>query len=636
MQTCFFAISGVLPRDEAIAKIKEAIKKTYGKKGEDVVQMNFNAVDASLANLHEIKVPDSVTSTIEMRPPVPPEAPEFVQEVTAEIIAGRGDEVPVSKMPVDGSFPTGTTQWEKRNIALEIPVWDPDVCIQCLQCVLACPHSVIRGAIYDAKHLEGAPATFKSTDARGKDYKGMKFTLQVSPEDCTACGACVYTCPAKNKKVEGRKAINMEPQPPIRQQESENWKFFLTLPDLDRAQVKVHTVKGAALLHPLFEFSGACAGCGETPYLSLLSRLFGDRAVIANATGCSSIYGGNLPTTPWTFNQDGRGPAWSNSLFEDAAEFGFGFRLTIDKLEEYAEELVEKLSGQIGEELATGLLEADQSTEAGIQAQRDRVAQLKTKLAGNDSNEATQLASVADYLVRKSVWSVGGDGWAYDIGYGGLDHVLASGRDINMLVLDSEVYSNTGGQASKATPRGAVAKFAAAGRPSAKKDLGLMAMAYGNVYVASVASGANDAQCVKTFLEAESYDGPSLIIAYSHCIAHGIAQMGEAADIQKRAVDSGHWILYRYDPRRGFVGDKPLKIDSKAPSIEYKQYAYTQNRFRMLSKTKPELAEELLGLAQYDVNRRWQLYQQMAELAFEPLPGATQAQPQPAGAASGD
>jgi len=635
MQTCFFAISGVLPRDEAIAKIKDAIKKTYGRKGDDVVQMNFNAVDASVANLHQVTVPDTATSTREMPPTVSPEAPEFVRDVTATIMSGRGDEVPVSKMPVDGSFPTGTTQWEKRNITLEIPVWDPDVCIQCLKCVLACPHSVIRGAMYDAKHLEGAPAAFKSCDARGKEFAGMKFTLQVSPEDCTGCGACVFTCPAKNKQVEGRKAINLEPQPPVREQERDNWQFFLTLPDLDRAQLKTHTVKGAALLHPLFEFSGACAGCGETPYVSLLSRLFGDRAVIANATGCSSIYGGNLPTTPWTFNKDGRGPAWSNSLFEDCAEFGFGFRLTIDKLKEYAEELVEKLSGQIGEELAKGLLEADQSTEAGIQAQRDRVAQLKVKLAGTDSNEATQLASVADYLVRKSVWSVGGDGWAYDIGYGGLDHVLASGRDINLLVLDSEVYSNTGGQASKATPRGAVAKFAAAGRPSAKKDLGLMAMAYGNVYVASVALGAGDAQCVKAFLEAESYDGPSIIVAYSHCAMHGI-DMSMGNDIQKRAVDSAHWVLYRYDPRRGFVGDKPLKIDSKAPSIDYKQYAYTQIRFRMLAKTKPELAEELLGLAQYDANRRWQLYQQMAEMAFEPLPGATQAQPQPAGAASGD
>jgi pyruvate-ferredoxin/flavodoxin oxidoreductase len=544
--------------------------------------------------------------------------------VTAEIMAGRGDDVPVSKMPIDGSFPTGTTQWEKRNIALEIPVWDPDICIQCLKCVLACPHSVIRGAVYDATHLEGAPAAFKSCDARGKEFAGKKFTLQVSPEDCTSCGACIYTCPAKDKKVEGRKAINFEPQPPIRAQERENWEFFLTLPDLDRAQLKIGTVKGAALLRPLFEFSGACAGCGETPYVSLLARLFGDRAVIANATGCSSIYGGNLPTTPWTFNRDGRGPTWSNSLFEDCAEFGFGFRLTIDKLKEYAEELVEKLSGQIGETLAKGLLEADQTTEAGIQAQRERVAQLKTKLAGNDSSEAKQLAGVADYLVRKSVWSVGGDGWAYDIGYGGLDHVLASGRNINLLVLDSEVYSNTGGQASKATPRGAVAKFAAAGRPSAKKDLGLMAMSYGNVYVASVASGANDAQCVKAFLEAESYDGPSMIIAYSHCAMHGI-DMSMGNDIQKRAVDSGHWILYRYDPRRMFAGDRPLKIDSKAPSIEYKQYAYTQIRFRTLTKSKPKLAEELLGLAQYDVNRRWQLYQQMAEVSFDPLPGMEKA-----------
>ncbi|MBN1916271.1 MAG: pyruvate:ferredoxin (flavodoxin) oxidoreductase [Verrucomicrobia bacterium] len=622
MQTCFFAISGVLPRDEAIAQIKNAIKKTYGRKGEEVVQMNFNAVDATLANLHEVTVPATATSTVEMPPTVSPEAPKFVQEVTAPIMAGRGDELPVSKMPVDGSFPTGTTQWEKRNIALEIPVWDPDVCIQCLRCVLACPHAVIRGAIYDPAALKDAPRAFKSTDARGKENAGKKFTLQVAPEDCTGCGACVFTCPAKNKQVEGRKAINMEPQPPLREQERENWSFFLELPEADRSQLKTSTVKGAAQLHPLFEFSGACAGCGETPYVALLSRLFGDRAVIANATGCSSIYGGNLPTTPWTVDRAGHGPAWSNSLFEDAAEFGFGFRLTIDKLSEYASELVGKLAGRIGEELAKALVEADQSGEEGLAVQRARVAQLKTKLAGDDSSEAKQLASVADYLVKKSVWSVGGDGWAYDIGYGGLDHVLASGRNINVLVLDSEVYSNTGGQASKATPRGAVAKFAASGRPSAKKDLGLMAMSYGNVYVASVAMGASDSQCVKAFLEAESYDGPSIVIAYSHCIAHGIAKMGEAGDIQKRAVDSGHWILYRYDPRRSFVGDKPLKIDSKPPSIEYRQYAYTQNRFRMLAKTNPELAEELLGLAQYDANRRWQLYQQMAEMAFDPLPGA--------------
>ena len=636
MQTCFFAISGVLPRDEAIAKIKDAIKKTYGKKGDEVVQMNFNAVDASVANLHEVKVPAEATSTIEMPPTVPPEAPEFVQEVTAAIMAGRGDEVPVSKMPVDGTFPTGTTQWEKRNVALEIPVWDTEICIQCLKCVLACPHSVIRGAIYDPSCLEGAPPTFKSADARGKDFSAKKFTLQVAPEDCTGCGVCVFTCPAKNKAVEGRKAINLEPQPPLREQERANWRFFLTLPELERSQLKINTVKGAALLHPLFEFSGACAGCGETPYVSLLSRLFGDRAIIANATGCSSIYGGNLPTTPWTVNAEGRGPTWSNSLFEDCAEFGFGFRLTIDKFREYAGELVEKLSGELGEALARALLDADQSTEQGIQAQRKRVAQLKAKIEGNGSAEAKRLLSIADYLVKKSVWSLGGDGWAYDIGYGGLDHVLASGRNINLLVLDSEVYSNTGGQASKATPRGAVAKFAASGRPSAKKDLGLMAMSYGNVYVANVAMGANDAQCVKAFLEAESYDGPSIIIAYSHCIAHGIRNMGEANDIQKRAVASGHWILYRYDPRRAFAGGKPLQIDSKPPSIEYQEYAYVQNRFRMLTKSKPELAAELLELAQYDVNRRWQVYQQMAEMTFDPLPGAEEPKPEPVQAASGD
>jgi len=635
MQTCFFAISGVLPPDEAIAKIKDAIKKTYGKKGDEIVQMNFNAVDASVADLHQVTVPAEATSTIEMPPVVAPEAPEFVQEVTAEIMAGRGDEIPVSKMPVDGTFPTGSTQWEKRNIALEIPVWDPEVCIQCLKCTLACPHSVIRGAVYDPTLLDDAPATFKSADARGKDFAGRKFALQVAPEDCTGCGACVFVCPAKNKQVEGRKAINLEAQPPLRETERDNWRFFLGIPAVEREQLKANTVKGAALMTPLFEFSGACAGCGETPYVSLLSRLFGDRAAISNATGCSSIYGGNLPTTPWTFDKQGRGPTWSNSLFEDNAEFGFGFRLTMDKFAEQASELVEALRGQLGDETATALLESEQSDEQGLREQRARVAQLKTQLEAMDTPEAKRLLSLADYLVKKSVWILGGDGWAYDIGYGGLDHVLASGRNVNVLVLDTEVYSNTGGQASKATPRGAVAKFAASGKPCAKKDLGMMAMNYGNVYVASVAMGANDSQCVKAFHEAESYDGPSIIIAYSHCIAHGI-NMGEANDIQKRAVESGHWILYRYDPRRAFAGDKPLKVDSKAPSIEYRQYAYMQNRFRMLAKSKPELAEELIELAQYDVNRRWHLYEQMANIAFDPLPGAEKPKTEPAEATSGD
>jgi pyruvate-ferredoxin/flavodoxin oxidoreductase len=615
MQTAFFAISGVLPRDEAIAAIKEAIKKTYGKRGESVVQQNFAAVDMALSNLFRVEVMDRATSEIEMPPVVPAEAPEFVQTVTATIMARKGDSLPVSVLPVDGTYPSATTQWEKRNIAMEIPVWEPDICIQCAKCALACPHATIRFKIYDAALLDNAPETFKAAEARGKEYKGMMATIQVAPEDCTGCGLCVNVCPVKDKAEPKRKAINMAPQIPIRLQERENYAFFLGLPEFDRAQVKIESVKGSQLLRPLFEYSGACAGCGETPYVKLLSQLFGDRALISNATGCSSIYGGNLPTTPWAKDENGRGPTWSNSLFEDNAEFGFGFRLTIDRQTQYARELVDRLRGSIGDKLADDLIHAQQVTEADIAAQRTRVAELKQKLAGLETPEAAQLKSIADMLVKRSVWILGGDGWAYDIGYGGLDHVLASGRNVNVLVLDTQVYSNTGGQMSKATPRAAVAKFAAGGKPLPKKDLGMIYATYGNVYVAQVAMGANDRQTVRAFVEAESYDGPSLIIAYSHCIAHGY-NLRNGFDQQQAAVDSGAWVLYRYDPRRAEQGLNPLQLDSKAPKIPLKDYAYNETRFKMLTQSKPEQAERLLALAQQDVNERWQMYEQLASLEY--------------------
>ncbi|MFB3787699.1 MAG: pyruvate:ferredoxin (flavodoxin) oxidoreductase [bacterium] len=618
MQTCFFAISGVLPKDEAIAAIKNTIKKTYGAKGDEIVQQNYNAVDKSLAGLFEVKVPAQATSTIEIPPTVSPKAPQFVQEVTAQIIAGKGDEIPVSKFPVDGTFMTGTSRWEKRNIALEIPVWDETVCIQCAKCAMVCPHASIRIKIYDPQYAANAPATFKVVDARGREFEGMKFTLQVAPEDCTGCGACVHICPAKNKQEPKLKAINMKPQEPLRVQERENFEFFLEIPDMDRSQVKINTIKGSQLLTPLFEFSGACAGCGETPYVLLLSQLFGERAIIANATGCSSIYGGNLPTTPWTVNREGRGPAWSNSLFEDNAEFGFGFRLTLDKLNDYARMLLKKLAPQIGDELVTGLLTAGQSTEAGLQEQRNRVAALKAKLGSlNGSSDVKNLLSVADYLVHKSVWIVGGDGWAYDIGYGGLDHVLASGRNVNVLVLDTEVYSNTGGQMSKATPLGAVAKFAAGGKPVAKKDLGMIAMSYGSIFVAKVAMGANDLQCVKAFLEAEAYNGPSLILAYSHCIAHGI-NMRTGMDTQKAAVESGHWPLFRYNPDLAKQGQNPLQLDSKDPKISYQDFAYQQTRFKMLTKSNPEESKRLIELGQKEITSRWHLYRQLEAMTYGP------------------
>jgi pyruvate-ferredoxin/flavodoxin oxidoreductase len=622
LQTCFFAIAGILPQDEAIALIKKAIRETYGSRGKVVVEKNDAAVDAALDGLYEIEVPRRATSDIRVPPPVPPEAPRFVQQVTAPIIAGRGDALPVSALPIDGTFPSGTTRWEKRNIALQVPVWLPDVCIQCGRCVLYCPHAVIRAKVYDPGLLDGAPETFKSMEARWTqaELAGKRYTMQVAVEDCTGCAVCVEVCPAKDKTAVGRKAINMEPQLPIREQERENWSFFRSLPeDPPTADVAFDSTKNVQLLQPLFEFSSACAGCGETPYLKLLSQLFGDRALIANATGCSSIYGGNLPATPWAFDEQGRGPAWSNSLFEDNAEFGLGFRLALDKQAQYARELVHALRDSLGGELADGLLEADQDTQAGIQAQRERVARLKERLAGAKDPQAQRLLGLADALVKKSVWSVGGDGWAYDIGYGGLDHVLATGHDINLLVLDTEVYSNTGGQASKATGMAAVAKFAASGKPTPKKDLGMMAMTYGYVYVAQVAMGASDRQTIRAFLEAESYVGPSLVIAYSTCIAHGI-NMRLGMDQEKLAVRCGYWPLYRYDPRRRAEGQNPLQLDSKPPSIPLKEYAYNENRYRMLSQSHPEAAERLLGEAQQAVLERWRRYEHMASMVVAPRP----------------
>jgi pyruvate-ferredoxin/flavodoxin oxidoreductase len=640
MQVCFFAISGVLPRDEAISKIKEAIRKTYGKRGEAVVQKNFAAVDATLDHLHEMPAPAEPRFNETPLPPIVPiQAPEFVQRVTAPMIAGRGDLLPVSALPVDGTYPSGTAQWERRNIAQEVPVWDPNICIQCGKCVYVCPHAVIRAKVVEPELLADAPTTFKAADARWKELPGKKYTLQVSVEDCTGCTLCVEVCPVKDKSNTSRKAINMAPQLPLRDAERENWEFFKRLPEFTppaapplkgEGRLKFNNVKNTQLLEPLFEFSGACAGCGETPYLSLLTRLFGDRLYIANATGCSSIYGGNLPTTPWTFDKEGRGPAWSNSLFEDNAEFGLGMRLAVDKQTSYAKELVLQLRDVIGAELADAILNADQSDDQGIDEQRKRVAQLKERLNQhsavddgrwttddqssivNHQSSIRDLLALANMLVKKSVWIVGGDGWAYDIGYGGLDHVLASGHNVKVLVLDTEVYSNTGGQASKATPLGAIAKFAASGKHTRKKDLGMMAMSYGNVYVAQVAMGANDAQTIKAFLEAEAYDGPALIIAYSHCIAHGI-DMAKGMRQQKLAVDSAYWPLYRYNPSLKAQGKNPLQLDSGAPKLAFKDYAYNETRYRMLQQSHPQEAEELMKAAQDAVNERWKKYEEIAD-----------------------
>jgi pyruvate-ferredoxin/flavodoxin oxidoreductase len=611
MQTCFFNISGVLPPDEAIAKIKKTIEKTYQRKGPEVVQKNFKAVDHSVANLKQVNYPQKVSSSLKMPPIVAKEAPEFVHKLTAEIIAGRGDKLPVSVFPIDGTFPTDTARWEKRNIAMEIPVWYPDLCIQCNKCTLVCPHAAIRAKVVDAKLLEKKPATFKSTKFKGKEYGDVMYALQSAPEDCTGCTLCVEVCPATDKKDKSKKAIMMESQMPLRAQERDNYAFFLDLPEVDRRLVKVDTVKGSQFLQPLFEYSGACAGCGETPYVKLLTQLFGDRAIIGNATGCSSIYGGNLPTTPYAKNRDGRGPAWNNSLFEDTAEFSLGFRVTIDKQNDYAKVLLKKLSGQLPGELVSGLMEANQSDEKGIYAQRERVALLQQKLAGIADPDAKNLAGVADMLVKKSVWAVGGDGWAYDIGYGGLDHVLASGRNVNILVVDTEVYSNTGGQCSKSTPTGAVAKFAAAGKPTPKKDLGMMAIAYRNCYVAKVAMGYSDIQTVRALIEADAYEGPSIVIAYSHCIAHGI-DMAKGMDNQTAAVDSGAWTLYRFNPALYNKGEHPLKLDSKAPKMTYEQWAMTETRFRSLAQVMPERARALMEQGQREATARWKLYEALA------------------------
>jgi pyruvate-ferredoxin/flavodoxin oxidoreductase len=611
LQVCFFAISKVLPGDEAIDAIRQSIRDTYGKKGEEVVQKNMKAVDETLAHLFEVNVPSKISSAIEMPPPFSSGAPKFERDVLGVIYEGRGDELPVSAFPCDGTFPTGTAKWEKRNLALEIPVWDTKTCIQCGKCAMVCPHAVIRIKVYDSAELQKAPATFKSTEVRDKEWAGMKYSIQVAPEDCTGCGICVEICPAKNKAETRLKALNMAPQPPLRVPERENWDFFLDIPELDRRKIKPTTIRQQQVQEPLFEFSGACSGCGETPYLKLLSQLFGDRALIANATGCSSIYGGNLPTTPWAKNVDGRGPAWANSLFEDNAEFGLGFRLSIDKQTEFARELVLRMGNQIGDELVAAILAAPQKDEADIYEQRQRVSLLKERLQGKISPEARQLLALADLLVKKSVWIVGGDGWAYDIGYGGLDHVIASGKNVNLLVLDTEVYSNTGGQASKSTPRAAVAKFAAGGKPGPKKDLGLIAMSYGTVYVASVAMGAKDEHTLKAFLEAEAFDGPSIIIAYSHCIAHGI-DMTTGMSNQKAAVDSGQWLLYRYHPDRATAGENPLILDSRTPTRKVQDFMLMETRFKMLTKSKPEDAKRLWQEAQQDVEARYRLYEYLA------------------------
>jgi pyruvate-ferredoxin/flavodoxin oxidoreductase len=618
MQTCFFAISGVLPREEAIEQIKKAIKKTYGKRGEAVVQKNFAAVDAALAHLEKVELPSAATSEFDLVGSLSSKAPKFVHDVLGQIANGKGDLLPVSAMPAGGAFPTGTAQWEKRNIAQFIPVWDKDLCIQCGKCVMVCPHAVIRAKVYSPDLAGDAPATFQWAKPKWKGMEQDRYTLQVAPEDCTGCGVCVEICPVKSKSDASHKAINMAPQAPLRAAERDNWEFFLGLPEVDRNRLSHGQVKDAQLLQPLFEFSGACAGCGETPYIKLLTQLFGDRLYIANATGCSSIYGGNLPTTPYSQNAQGRGPTWANSLFEDNAEFGFGMRIALDQQKAFAETLLKRVAPIAGDELVTDLITASQKTEPEINRQRERVKILREKLAGLDSSnfatsDARNLLAIADTLVRKSVWILGGDGWAFDIGFGGLDHVLGSGKNVNVLVLDTEVYSNTGGQMSKATPRGAVAKFAASGKMNSKKDLAMEAVSYGYVYVAQVALGGNDSHVIKAFQEAEAHEGPSIIIAYSSCIAHGY-DLVHGLEQQKLAVQSGYWPLMRYNPALRETGKNPFQLDSKGPSIRLKEYAYREARYTMLARGNPELAAELLKEAQDDVERQWRVYSARAAM----------------------
>ena len=610
LQACFFALSGVIPVDDAIAAIKDAITKTYGRHGAVVLERNMAAVDGALAGLKEVQVPDSTDAEPVPVAYVPEEAPDFVRSFTSALLEGRGDLLPVSALPVDGTFPTATSQWEKRRIAPEIPIWDPEICIDCGRCALVCPHAAIRMKVADEANLGAAPPDFKSKPWKGPE--GDVMTIQVAPEDCTGCGVCVEICPAKSKTEVKHKSINMMPIADHLERERVNFDFFLELPEADRAQLKLGSVKGSQLAQPLFEFSGACSGCGETPYLKLLSQLFGDRIIVANATGCSSIYGGNLPTTPWAVDPDGRGPAWANSLFEDNAEFGLGMRLALDHHEVRARRLLSRMASSL-EPLSSEILEADQSDESGVVAQRTRVEELKSRLDGMDEPEASELSDLADHLVRSGVWIVGGDGWAYDIGFGGLDHVLASGEDVNVLVLDTEVYSNTGGQTSKSTPRSAVAKFSAGGKPTAKKDLGMIAMAYGDVYVAQVAMGANMTQVVKAFQEAESHPGPSLIIAYSPCIAHGI-DMKQMMGRQKLAAETGYWPLYRFDPHREEQGDHALHLDSRPPTAPFSDFALGEDRFAILARSEPDVAETLFAEAQHDIDNRWHLYEQMVEV----------------------